>query len=245
MRKACLYDGILFATLICASTETFAYRPFDNTDAAVADLGEFELELGPFGYLQQGVGHYLIAPNVVANWGIPGEREIVLQGNGQTLLNTDPGQPKSSVTDTGIFLKQVLRDGVLQDKSGVSIALETGILLPEFNGQSGTGLSADAIFSEKSELGAMHLNTQWSLTRDHHNDLMIAGIFEGPDSWTVRPVAEIIGDHEYVANVRTFSKLIGAIWRVNDKLSFDAGFRQAREGNEGVHEVRLGFTWSF
>jgi hypothetical protein len=91
----------------------------------------------------------------------------------------------------------------------------------------------------------VHLNTQWSLTRDHHNDLMVATIFEGPETWTVRPVAEIIGEHEYVANVHTFSKLIGAIWRVNDKLSFDAAFRQAREGSEGVHEVRLGFTWSF
>src|ERR1700733_5373348 len=208
MRFLPLYGSILFAVLSCASTETFAYRPFDNTDAAVADNGEFELELGPFGYLQQGVDHYLIAPNVVANWGISGGREIVLQGNGQTLLNSDPAQPRSSVTDTGIFLKQVLRDGVLQDKTGVSIALETGILLPEFISQSGTGLSADAIFSEKSELGAVHLNTQWSLTRDHHNDLMVATIFEGPDSWTVRPVAEIIGDHEYVANVHTFSKLI-------------------------------------
>jgi hypothetical protein len=126
MRFSHLYGGILFAALACASTETFAYRPFDNTDAGVADLGEFELELGPFGYLQQGVGHYLIAPNVVANWGISGEREIVLQGNGQTLVNTDPGQPRSSVTDTGIFLKQVLKDGVLQEKTGVSIALEIG-----------------------------------------------------------------------------------------------------------------------
>jgi hypothetical protein len=29
------------------SSPAFAYRPFDGTDAAVADLGEFEVEFQP------------------------------------------------------------------------------------------------------------------------------------------------------------------------------------------------------
>jgi hypothetical protein len=235
----------LLTAIACLPHEALAYRPFDNTDAATADAGEFELELGPLGYLREGAVRSLVAPAVVANWGISGDREIVLQGQGQTVLGTDQTVPRTSVTDTGLFLKQVLRRGVLQDQSGLSVAMENGFLLPEFHGQSGTGLSSAGIVSGKSDLGAIHFNTQVSLTRDHHADLLVGSIFEGPDAWTVRPVAELWGEQERTAGVRTFSKLIGGIWRVNEQLSFDIGIRQARTGNEPIHEVRLGLTWSF
>ena len=35
------------------------------------------------------------------------------------------------MTDNGVFLKNVLRPGSLQDKSGPSIATEFGLLLPD------------------------------------------------------------------------------------------------------------------
>ena len=40
------------ATLICWCGEAEAYRPFDGTDAAVAETGEIEIELGPVEYLR-------------------------------------------------------------------------------------------------------------------------------------------------------------------------------------------------
>jgi hypothetical protein len=36
----------------CGGAE--AYRPFDGTDAAVAETGEMEIELGPVEYLRAG-----------------------------------------------------------------------------------------------------------------------------------------------------------------------------------------------
>jgi hypothetical protein len=36
-----------------ASTPASAYRPFNQTDAAVAEQGEFEIELGPVDYIEQ------------------------------------------------------------------------------------------------------------------------------------------------------------------------------------------------
>jgi len=47
-----------------------AYRPFDSTDASVAEAGKLELELGPIGYLAEGRAHFLVAPALIANLGL-------------------------------------------------------------------------------------------------------------------------------------------------------------------------------
>jgi hypothetical protein len=47
-----------------------AYRPFDGTDAAVADPGQLEIELQPVGRLQEGSERFLFAPDVVFNFGL-------------------------------------------------------------------------------------------------------------------------------------------------------------------------------
>jgi hypothetical protein len=40
------------AALTCWCGDVHAYRPFDGTDAAVAETGEMEIELGPVEYLR-------------------------------------------------------------------------------------------------------------------------------------------------------------------------------------------------
>jgi hypothetical protein len=234
---------LLAAALALTSGAALAYRPFDSTDAAVADDGEFELELGPVGSLRVGASRSLVAPAAIANFGISGDREIVLQGQRQTLLDPDAAGPRTSVVDTGLFIKQVLRRGALQDESGPSVATEYGFLLPTLHGESGTGFSTAGILSQRSDLGTVHLNSVLSLTRSHRADLFLGAIVEGPYSWTVRPVAEVFAEQQ-AGGARTRSNLFGAIWRVRDGLSFDFGVRQAHMGSEGVHEVRLGLTWS-
>ena len=44
---------MLAAVLTCWCDGAQAYRPFDGTDAAVADTGEVEIELGPVEYLRE------------------------------------------------------------------------------------------------------------------------------------------------------------------------------------------------
>jgi hypothetical protein len=234
---------ILAGTLALTSGAALAYRPFDSTDAAVADDGEFELELGPIGSLREGASRSRVAPAAVANFGISEDREIVLQGQRQTLLDADASGPRTSVVDTGLFIKQVLRRGALQDEPGPSVATEYGFLLPTFHGESGTGFSTAGILSQRSDLGTVHLNSVLSLTRSHRADLLLGAILEGPYTWAVRPVAEVFVEQQ-VGGGRTRSNLFGAIWRIRDGLSFDLGVRQAHVGSEGVHEVRLGLTWS-
>ena len=53
---------LIAATLVvCSGDAARAYRPFDGTDAAVAETGEVEIELGPVEYLRNGSDRTLLA----------------------------------------------------------------------------------------------------------------------------------------------------------------------------------------
>jgi hypothetical protein len=230
--------------LLFAALTAHALRPYDGTDAAVAAPGEFELELGPLGRLREGDRTFRVAPAVIGNYGFSGERELVVQGQREVAVDPAPGQPDSSIVENGVFIKQVLKRGVLQDQPGLSVATEYGLLLPGIHAQSGTGASIAGIVSQRTESLSLHLNGQFAINRDHEPDLFLGVILEGPYTWVVRPVAEVFGD-KASGTARTSSGLVGAIWRVSDTLSFDVGIRTAQVGGESVRELRLGLTWSF
>src|SRR5581483_9266460 len=106
--------GAVALFLSCNALTAFALRPFDSTDAAVAEPGELEIELGPWGKLREGDKRFRIAPAVAATYGVAEGRELVVQGARQVALDADPDEPRSSVVENGVFVKQVLRPGVLQ-----------------------------------------------------------------------------------------------------------------------------------
>ena len=168
----------------------------------------------------------------------------MVEGRHEIALDREAGEPRSALVDNGAFIKQVLRRGVLQDEPGVSIATEYGLLLPEVNGTHGTGFSLAGIVSQRWRAATVHLNAVLARTREREPDLFLGTILEGPFSWAVRPVAEVFAERPR-DGPRTNSLLVGAIWRVRDGLSFDAGVRSAQVGSEAVHEVRLGLTWAF
>jgi len=226
-----------------ASTPALALRPYDSTDADVAANGEVELELGPLGRLRQGLKKIQVAPAAIANYGLPGERELVIQGQREVLLNRDPGEHLTSVVDNGIFIKQVLRKGVLQAAPGPSIATEYGFLLPSVNAGKGTGFSVAGILSQRNEAATVHLNVALAEFREHQPDLFQGAILEGPHTWAVRPVAEVFSE-KASHSARIKSGLVGAIWRFKEGLTFDAGVRRAHEGPELIQELRVGFTWT-
>ena len=218
-----------------------AYRPFDGTDAAVANLNEVEIELQPAGRLQTGPQSTLIAPEVVYNYGFAERWEMVLQTQVETPLS--PGGP-SSVDATGAFLKYVIRPGVLQGQSGVSIATEFGPLLPGINADPGVGFSWAGIVSQRWDWGTAHFNVEANLTRDQQGEAFLGAILEGPSKWIVRPVVEFFYDKVWT-QTETRSALVGAIWQVKDDLSFDAAFRYALVNGRAVNEIRAGLTFAF
>jgi hypothetical protein len=126
-------------------SEALAYRPFVGTDAAVADLGELETEFGPAEPMRAGSQRVLTTAETVFNLGIAEGWEAVLQGQVVTLLS--PGPAQTSLLGNEFSLKNIVRQGVLQEKDGPSIAVEFGPLLPGVNGEPGTGASWSGIVS--------------------------------------------------------------------------------------------------
>ena len=218
-----------------------AYRPFDGTDAAVVEKDKFEIELQPAGFLKDWSGKSLIAPAARFNYGYTENWEAVLEGRFENPLS--PSGP-ASLREAGAFLKGVLREGSLQEKTGPSIATEVGVLLPDSQGPSGFGASVAGIVSQRWDWGAIHLNGVAELTREHRADLFTSVIIEGPSKWTVRPVAEVFYEKEF-GKADTISGLAGLIWQVREDLSFDVGVRHALTNGHPVNELRAGMTVAF
>jgi len=219
-----------------------AYRPFDGTDAAVAETGEIEIELGPVEYLRAAAERTLLAPDLRINYGfIPGW-EAALEG--KLTHGLTAGVPGTSLVESQALFKGVLREGTLQEKQGPSIATEFGALLPGINDQHGTGAVLNGIVSQRWDRGTVHLNAQIELTRQQHADYFLDSIIEGPHDWPVRPVAEIFYESD-VSVFRSGSALVGAIWQVQDNIAVDFGLRGARTNGQTAGEIRAGVTIAF
>src|SRR5215831_7543998 len=74
---------LVSTSIISWSGISFAYRPFDSTDAAVADVGQLEVELGPVQFRRSDEERTLIAPAYILNYGFAKDWELVLEGRGE------------------------------------------------------------------------------------------------------------------------------------------------------------------
>jgi hypothetical protein len=219
-----------------------AYRPFDGSNAAISDPGQMVIELGPVGYLREGSQHTLLAPSAVFNYGFAPGWQAVVQGQGAHGISGDLGG--TSLIAPAAFLTTMLRDGVLQGKTGPSITTQFGVLLPGIRDDRGTGASLSGALSQQWDWASVHLNAAASLTRQQHTDLFLGVIIEGPQDWPVRPVAEIFYDRAF-GELKTHSALVGAIWQVKDDVALDFGLRGARVNDQTVYEIRAGVSFQF
>jgi hypothetical protein len=238
------FSSMVSACLVMAvflSAPAHAYRPFNGTDADVAEAGEYELEFGPLGYLRHGSGRTLLGPAIVNNLGLPGGFELVLEGRAERDLGATDGQ-RNRFADTAFSVKHVLRKGVLQGEEGISIAAECGVLLPEVHGDHGGGGTCAAVVSQHAGPVTVHVNAEVARNRDRSNGRFVGVIVEGRGEG-IRPVLEIFNERDNQGG-RANSALAGAIWPYRDDLVFDAGIRRAREDRENVTELRVGLTWT-
>ena len=230
-----------FAALVALLSPglALAYRPFDGTDADVAEPGEFELELGPLHYAQEGKERFLLTPTVL-NLGVAARLELVAD-----FVPVYPQAGPVQVSDTALLAKYLLRAGTLQGGGGPSIAVEAGPLLPEVNGQRGFGASLNVIVSERWSWLTVHLNNEGLLSRKE----LILGyaanlIGEFDVGSSLRPVAELGFEIEPSSKAKGYAALAGIIWTVADNLALDAAGRVGRLDGENTFEARLGLTWS-
>lgn len=220
--------------------EADAYRPFDGTDADVAELHEWEIELQTVGYYRAGQTQYL-DPGGVLNYGLIPRVELVLQGF--DFLPYDSALGPNKLTETGLFAKVVWRSGCLQGQNGASFATETGPLLPTVNDTTGFGAYFGEILSTcVGDTVITHWNTEVQILPQTYDLDLFGGVIVEPRSrLVVRPVAELYVDHQF-GGAQTYSGLLGGIWQVSDKLALDLAIRGALVAGQEVTELRAGFS---
>jgi len=226
------------------SPAALAYRPFDSTDADVAKAGELEFEIGPAGYLREDRDRFFVTPAIIANAGVVDRWELVLEGRNRIRLEQAPGEARDELGDTALSIKGMLREGSLQDRTGLSVATEIGTLLPTTEPETGFGASAALIASERYTWTTAHLNGAVFLSRTHHPGAFAGLIIEGPFAWPGRPVVEGFFEREFHVST-TGSGLVGFIWKARDNLSFDGALRVGRAFEMELVEIRAGLTWAF
>lgn len=233
---------LLSAALVVASARSaFPYRPFDSTDAAVADRGAIEIECGPIGYIVETGDRSIIVPAAILNIGLPNGWEIVAEG--KNFVRVSVGAPQSArLQDSAISMKKVLREGSLQDRPGLSLAFEASLLLPTGGIGTQPGLGMTGIVSRKWSNAALHVNGAAILDQNGRWSPASGVIIEGPERWPVRPVGELT-----VGGVkdRTVGALFGVIWQLDEHLAVDTGWRMSSANASGEREFRAGFTWEF
>jgi len=229
----------LLAGMDCAQ----AYRPFDSTDAAVADSGEIEIELGPIAYIDAPHATITEVPVLTLNAGLADGWEGVLDTS--RVIAHVPHESDTETLETALLLKRVLRAGVLQEHPGWSVATEFGILLPTVNADDDYGASFALIGSGAVGRTVIHMNAGLAENRDGNAELFSGLIVEDVASTPVRPVAELTFEYERGTDARSAGALVGAIWERAENLTFDLAVRTVREDHEWSYEGRIGVTWAF
>jgi hypothetical protein len=240
--RAALTLAAFVSTLLLMPWTAWAYRPFISTDAAVADQRDLEIELGYFTLEQSKGENTFRIPSLTLNYGAWKNTEIV----GEFRIERNP-RGDIDVVDPGVSLKTVLREGLLQEKPGVSVAIEAGPLLPStVAGERGVGFEAIGILSGQVAPLTLHLNGGGGIARAAAQPFGVWGLIsELPVLPRFRIVGEVAG--ESVTGQRpNNSALIGFIWQPSPaNVFFDAGVRRGLTRGAPDWLFTVGVTFGF
>jgi hypothetical protein len=222
--SALLTQGTLvLVILVLLAPSAWGYRPFVSTDAAVAERDRMEIELGYFTLARTQGENTFLTPQIVVNYGFAPNLELV----GEASVEKPPDADLQLV-DPGLFLKVVVKEGFLQEKAGVSVAVEMGPLLPSTRpGERRLGFEGIGIVSHRVSPFTFHLNIGGGVDREGTRPFAVWGLItEFPVVPQVRLVGEVNGEsvHGQAANN---SALLGVLWQspLRDVV-FDAGIRR-------------------
>jgi hypothetical protein len=152
-----------------------------------------------------------------------------------------------NLIDPALSVKGILREGVLQEKTGVSIATELGLLLPSTEtDQRRFGFEATGIASAKLGPFTFHLNAGLGVSRSTGDLTGIWGLIgELPLGNGLRLVGELDGEKPRRGS-QTDSGLMGVIWQPwpSKNVAFDVGVRRTFTGVP-TWQVTMGVTFAF
>ncbi len=224
-------------------SNVYAYRPFVSTDAAVVEKGETELEICLYNFTDDKGLDEITVPGLIYNYGLTDTWEFVAEFDLQIYKEGDDDD--SELKDPAVFLKNVFKEGFLQNKDGASIAWEFGALLPStVNGEHTTGLEAIGIYSGKLSDFVYHVNIGGELDRaDFALNGIWGAVLEYPFDSKFRVVAEINGTFQR-RGLPSNSGLIGFIWELGD-IDLDFGVRRSFSKAASDWQLTAGITFSF
>lgn len=230
-------------TIIFTASHAWGYRPFVSTNAAVEESNEMEVQLGYFALKRSDGKTMPVIPQVELDYGILGRFEA----EGEFEIEEPPDEDDVQLDDPEFSLKALVREGVLQEKNGPSIALEMGLLLPSTEDEeSDLGFKGFGILSERLSSFTFHINLGGGLDREDRNPFALWGVIgEAAVSPTFRFVGEFNGEHPEGGSYDN-SGLLGFIWHYTKLNSFfDLGVRKGISGEAPDWEFTTGVTFSF
>ena len=234
--------SLFLAFMLHFPSSAWGYRPFASTDAAVADPKEMEIEVGYFTLERAKGRNTFIVPKVVLNYGIVRNLEIV----GEFEVEK-PQDEELQLVDPGLFLKAVLKEGVLQEKTGVGFAVEVGPLLPSTaQGEKKLGFEGIGIVSGRLPPFTYHVNFGGGIDRAETNPFAIWGVIvELPVLPNLRLVGEANGE-SVKGKLPNNSGLLGFIWQLpSSKVLIDVGIRRGISSGAPDWQFTMGLTYSF
>lgn len=221
--------------------EAYARRPFVSTDADVVKAREVELELGVLTIESDTDDTAYVAPSIVLNFGLSDRLELVGEFDGRKA-----GGESWRIDDPGLFLKWLAIKGPLQDRPGVSVALEAGALLPQSgDGEKGPGGEVILIASAASGPLVYHLNLGGGVDRTGEPFWLWGAIGEFSLSPTLTLAAELEGEEPRDAAAER-SVLLGARFQPEGSaVLFDMGLRRGLTGATADWSATFGLTTAF
>lgn len=228
------------ALLAVFATPAHALRPFDGTDAAVADPQSIETEFQPLGYVREADERFVVYPELGVNYGAGSGYEFSLEARRVMRMTEEQPAPSPRFDDFELSVKRILKRGVMQDRKGPSVATEVGLLLPTSEEKT-TGFFGTLVVSDHLRLVGVHLNAEVSRTRAHQTGHFASAIFEFFDHHALHPAVELTIERE---GEETTSQglLVGALWEPRERLVMDFAVRTSYADTHDA-EVRAGMTF--
>ena len=227
--------------LLLFSGRACAYRPFDGTDAGVASARTLEVELGPVEYSRSGMERLLIVPSFSLAYGAGAGYEFSVDARRFMVMSPDAEGKKPKIDDVELSATRVLRNGSIQDKRGLSLAVETALLLPTADEKT-LGAELSLVASHAWSGLALHLNGEVSKTRSDEFGRFASLIAEGPEWGHVRPAGEVSWSRDGDAAIAR-ALLLGVIWQTRSGLAMDFAVLTGSADEKEV-EIRSGITWN-
>jgi len=234
---------LAIAFLFLLKNPAFAYRPYQGENAAVTDKNQFSLELGLPDFSKEGSVSEITLPGFDLSYGFMNRWGIGYSGEVQIYKS---GTERNGELDGSfLYLNYILKEGVLQDQSGVSVMVEAAILLPSTKrGERRVGFGGlGAISGEVFNFGYNLSVGAGFVRKDFDGRILWGVIIEYPFDSEFRIGLEFNGNATY-SELPENSGLIGIRWELG-WLTLDSGARMGFSEASSDWELTSGITIGF